>query len=73
MQFRTEEDFVMSLLRLCGTDWAVMETSKGALSQFLKCHLEIPLCGRDVSQDAAFTLVSDFVLSPNCISISYVT
>lgn len=63
----------MSLLRLCGTDWAVMETSKGALSQFLKCHLEIPLCGRDVSQDAAFTLVSDFVLSPNCISISYVT
>lgn len=62
----------MSLLRLCGTDWAVMETSKGALSQF-KCHLEIPLCGVGVSEDAAFTLVSDFVLSPNCISISYVT
>lgn len=50
----------MSLLRLCGKDWAVMETSKGAFSQCFKCHLEIPLFGLvNVYQDAASTLFGE--------------
>lgn len=76
MQFRTEEDFVTFLLRLCGTDWPVMEASKRAFSQCVKYNLEIPLfeiVSMLLKMQLLLCLVSDIVLSPNCVSIAYVT
>lgn len=77
MLFRTKEDFVMSLLRLCGKDWAVIEARSLASKEhfhtaFSVIYSAIWTCP-DVSQDAAFTLVNGMVLSPNCIFIAYVT
>lgn len=71
MQFRTEEDFVMSLLRLCGKDWAVMDASKGHFHSAFSVIYSVVWTCLDVSEDAG--LVSGLVLSSNCISTAYVT